>query len=177
MNYDKIADKYDLLFNDKESLDENNKVKKIIEKNIFGDVLDIGCGTGLLLELIKIEPKNYIGIDPSFKMISRLIDKHKEYKNCIINKKFEENNFDRKFDTIISLFGSPSYLDESSREKIFDLLKDNGRYFLMYYNNDYYPKTYKLTGVRFKYFKNKEFKNGKTIRFNNYTINTNYENI
>ncbi|MFQ8804141.1 MAG: class I SAM-dependent methyltransferase [Alistipes indistinctus] len=30
-----------------------------------GSILDVGCGTGLLIELVNITPSKYVGVDPS----------------------------------------------------------------------------------------------------------------
>ena len=43
-------------------------------------VLDLGCGTGLLLELLALQPEDYIGIDPSEKMLEELQSKFPEHE-------------------------------------------------------------------------------------------------
>ena len=43
-------------------------------------VLDLGCGTGLLLELLALQPEDYIGIDPSEKMLEELQRKFPEHE-------------------------------------------------------------------------------------------------
>ena len=62
--YDKIASKYDTLFRDEMSLVENREVGQMLPP-LSGSILDIGCGTGLLTEIAKIDPQEYLGIDPS----------------------------------------------------------------------------------------------------------------
>ena len=43
-------------------------------------VLDLGCGTGLLLELLALQPEDYVGIDPSEKMLEELQRKFPEHE-------------------------------------------------------------------------------------------------
>lgn len=43
-------------------------------------VLDLGCGTGLLLELLALQPEDYLGIDPSEKMLEELQRKFPEHE-------------------------------------------------------------------------------------------------
>ena len=43
-------------------------------------VLDLGCGTGLLLELLALQPEDYLGIDPSQKMLDELRRKFPEHE-------------------------------------------------------------------------------------------------
>jgi ubiquinone/menaquinone biosynthesis C-methylase UbiE len=43
-------------------------------------VLDLGCGTGLLLELLALQPEDYLGIDPSGKMLEELKRKFPEHE-------------------------------------------------------------------------------------------------
>ena len=43
-------------------------------------VLDLGCGTGLLLELLALQPEDYLGIDHSEKMLEELQSKFPEHE-------------------------------------------------------------------------------------------------
>ena len=43
-------------------------------------VLDLGCGTGLLLELLAVQPEDYLGIDPSEKMLDEFRRKFPEHE-------------------------------------------------------------------------------------------------
>lgn len=172
-NYDKIAEVYDSLFIDKDSTDENKQISFMLS-NVKGRVYDIGCGTGLLTELIKISPANYYGIDPSSVMLDKFIEKHGYYRHRVIQDIFENDSTDLSYyDWVVSLFGSISYVAPNSLEKI---SRSKARYFLMFYKSNYYPITYTKTGVNFEHYtySNKELKdifNGATIKeFNNYII-------
>lgn len=171
--YDKIAEQYDSLFIDKESLEENKEVANLL-KVYKGSVYEIGCGTGLFLELCSIEPQNYLGIDPSEGMLKQLELKHPQFIERTRQTTFEEDNdMYRGYDNIISLFGSISYVDKESLRKIGESGKD---YFLMFYKNGYRPVTYEKTNVDFVhnetdiFFLKKVLPLATLIEFNNYLI-------
>ena len=107
--YDAVAESYDSLFKDKASIEENRKIASMLFE-VSGIFLDVGCGTGLLLDILKVSPDEYWGIDPSIKMLDVFRKKHPEYNNlCIpfelLNLKFAT------FNSIVALFGSASYID------------------------------------------------------------------
>ena len=78
--YDKIAKEYDKIYSDPISIAENQIVLDFINENVgsknkIKKILDIGCGTGLMLELYeKYAPRAeyYCGIDISKKMLEKL---------------------------------------------------------------------------------------------------------
>ena len=144
-DYDSIAHKYDGLFCDRESLAETKEAFKMT--NAIGRILDIGCGTGTAVEWLKTNPFNYVGIDPSGKMLQRFIHKHPQFAASLQKCSFE-NYWGTGFDTIIAMFGTASYVENI--EKIKKMLNPNGTAFLMFYQDDYTPITYKKTGVNFK---------------------------
>ncbi len=155
--YDLLAEKYDNLFMDPNSLRENGKILEFIgnylPKHLDSiELLDIGCGTGLLLDLIPSLAKNYLGVDPSGCMLTEFSKKHPGI--CLIQNTFEEQNFEKseKFSLITSLFGSISYINPNSFGKILKLLKPNGKYFLMFYKPRYFPVTYQRTGICFSHY-------------------------
>ena len=147
--YDDIASKYDALFRDETSLVENHEVGGMLPP-LAGSTLDIGCGTGLLTEIIKIDPKDYIGIDPSKGMLDEFKKKHPEFESRLVCEPFDGKNIDCKnFDNIVALFGSPSYL---SHLAVLALSKSRARKFLMFYKEQYHPVTYEKCEVEFKHF-------------------------
>ena len=145
--YDVIADRYDELFTDASSLSENAEVGEML-RPLSGSVLDVGCGTGLLTEIIGIEPDNYLGVDPSEGMLKKFKEKHPKFRNLVCapyDGKVVDCN---QFDNIISLFGSPSYLSNMSLLRI---SRCKGHLFLMFYKDSYHPVTYEKCGVEFKH--------------------------
>lgn len=144
--YDDIAVKYDDLFRDESSLVENREVGAMLPP-LNGSILDIGCGTGLLTEVYNIDPQNYLGIDPSKGMLSQFRNKHPEFTKRLINEPFTGKNIDcSKFDNIVAMFGSPSYL---SGYALLTISKSKARKFLMFYKENYHPVTYERCDVEF----------------------------
>ncbi len=145
--YDRIADRYDNLFTDAASLSENAEVGEMLLP-LSGSVLDVGCGTGLLTEIVNIAPDKYMGVDPSEGMLKKFKEKHPDYRNLVCA------SYDGKvvdcngFDNIVSLFGSPSYLSSMSLLRI---AKCKSHLFLMFYKEDYHPVTYEKCGVEFNH--------------------------
>lgn len=146
--YDKIASKYDCLFCDEMSLVENREVGEMLPP-LNGSILDIGCGTGLLTEIVKINPLNYLGVDPSKGMLEQFIKKHPEYKTRLLCEPFDGRKINcKKYNNIIALFGSPSYL---SQYAVLAISKSNAKKFLMFYKEQYHPITYEKCEVEFKH--------------------------
>lgn len=176
--YDAISEIYDSLFADEQHAQEKEKIQKMIEKLGGGTVLDIGCGTGSLLEMFDIDIELYTGVDPSSKMLFQFKQKYPMYARCLINKAFEENEFKMRFDTIVSLFGSPSYLMKQYIPRIQGLCD---RYFLMFYKPDYDPITSSKTGVPMHHFPytlqevRKMLPTCKVFEFGDYMISSNIE--
>ncbi len=145
--YDEISDRYDELFTDPSSLSENAEVGEML-RPLSGSVLDVGCGTGLLTEIVEISPENYMGVDPSDGMLRKFKEKHPSFRNLVCAY-YDGRVVDcNQFDNIVSLFGSPSYLSNMSLLRI---SKCKSRLFLMFYKEDYHPVTYEKCGVEFKH--------------------------
>jgi SAM-dependent methyltransferase len=146
--YDDIAVNYDNLFRDESSLVENREVGAMLPP-LKGSVLDIGCGTGLLTEVYDISPQDYLGIDPSIGMLTQFRKKHPEFAERLVNEPFTGKNIDcKKFDNIVAMFGSPSYL---SGYAVVAISKSNARKFLMFYKEGYHPVTYEKCDVKFSH--------------------------
>ena len=148
--YDKIAEVYDSLFNDQYSQEENAEVGAML-RPLVGTTLDIGCGTGLLTEIVKTNPETYMGIDPSKKMVNEFRKKHVGYGRCLVSAPFDGQIVDcNDFDNVVSLFGSASYL---SREALLKLATSRSAKFLMFYKPEYKPVTYEKCNVVFEHYK------------------------
>ena len=142
--YDAIADRYDELFSDPKGLEEEARVIDLVRCE-GGDVLDIGCGTGLLLDYHGQMP-GYIGVDPSQNMIEKAVQKHAN-RDQFVCSTFEAFETNARFDLIVALFGAASYVDPEALSRVPRMLKPGGRSFLMFYANSYEPVTYQKTGM------------------------------
>lgn len=87
--YDRLATVYDQAYLDPRSRAENAVVRRAVEgarwaawladMNEPCQTLDLGCGTGLLLDLVKHEPEEYLGVDLSGEMLRVAQDRHPDF--------------------------------------------------------------------------------------------------
>jgi prolyl-tRNA editing enzyme YbaK/EbsC (Cys-tRNA(Pro) deacylase)/ubiquinone/menaquinone biosynthesis C-methylase UbiE len=128
--FDNVAADYDSLYRDPVSLAENQIVcdhlvailRSIPGQNIR--VLDIGCGTGLVCEMLlhhlgSSKTLDYIGVDVSEQMLEQFSKnksekspgKHKIRTLVADANDVRPASFAEPFDLIVSTFGSFSYID------------------------------------------------------------------
>lgn len=150
--YDTIADQYDRLFHEPEYERENAQLADMIGPLREMDVLDVGCGTGLTLDLWPdIDPLRYMGIDPAARMLAKLKQRHPV--PCTMQTKLgsflppQAPEGLRRYDTILALFGVGSYLSPAELERIPSLLNPGGRACVMFYGEGYFPDTYLKTDL------------------------------
>ena len=88
--FNKIAKRYDDLYKKEKDIAIDNKIKKKVKglKNKF--IIDMGCGTGHLLELINVKKEKYIGIDISHEMLKIAKKRYPGYK--FIQKSVMDNS-------------------------------------------------------------------------------------
>ena len=137
--YDQLASVYDATFSGSEDIAENQEVFKRLNYT-GGSVLDVGCGTGLFLDYVK--PDAYLGVDPSTGMILELLRRHPGARTVVST--FEHMIATVKYDVIVSLFGSISYVYPASLIKVRRMLNPGGRFFLMFIGPGYTPRIHQL---------------------------------
>lgn len=76
--------------------------------------LDIGCGTGLAIELSRLAeqslpPERYFGIDPAIKMLAKAREKFPDY--TFVKSTAEKAHAWGRFERVVSLFGAFNYAD------------------------------------------------------------------
>lgn len=168
-NYDKISENYDTLFNDEESVKEDKELLALLD--IKGSVLDVGCGTGLLLDYMKVE--KYIGTDVSNGMLNVFRDKHPEVE--LYNTTVKDFFTYEKFDTILGLYGVGSYMTNAEFKKLEKLLSAGGKIYIMSFKEGYSPVTYQKTGISETHTVNNP--DLLSVEFHNFIIYTNDEKL
>jgi SAM-dependent methyltransferase len=174
--YREIANSYDMRFSSPAHQQEDNMLFAMLHPFTHGAVLDIGCGTGLLLENISIPASDYLGLDPSSHMLDICRKKFPAYQT--VCQCFEDFNSSTKWDTIFSLYGSASYIKPDTYKDIPALLAEQGSYFLMVYRPDYYPHYYskahqQAVGLNINYKKLARLPQAQLYQFSNYIVITN----
>lgn len=149
--YDYLAAGYDEMYYNSSDEQENAEMRSLIFSAI-GDMdhapatLDIGAGTGLLLDLGLTSPRVYTGVDPSRGMLNKLFRKHSKVERVIPATAAEalpiliENG--ETFELVASLFGSLSYCDPDDVNRAMSLVEDNGTAVFMAYREGYAPAFY-----------------------------------
>ncbi len=138
MFYESIAKVYDYIFpKNRKQLEFVESIKKINSKE---KMLDIGCATGNLTELLGEKTRNIIGIDLDKELLKEAKDKYPnlnfENMNMLeINEKFEENSFER----VVSFGNTLVHLDsreevEEFFQKVYKTLKFNGFFIVQIIN-------------------------------------------
>lgn len=138
MFYESIAKVYDYIFpKNRKQLEFVESIKKISSEE---KILDIGCATGNLTELLGEKTGNVVGIDLDKELLKEAKYKHPnlnfENMNMLkINEKFEENSFDR----VVSFGNTLVHLDsreevEEFFQKVYKTLKFNGLFIVQIIN-------------------------------------------
>lgn len=136
--YNDIANKYDSLFKDKKYIEENKEIVDMLKPHLYDvGILDIGSGTGLLLDMFTLKPEYYTGIDPSYVMVKISRSKYPHH-NFKVDKLETYNGYTH---ICVSLFGCMNYVLPDYLKRVYELSK---KHFLMFYKEDYDPVTYKL---------------------------------
>lgn len=176
--YDRLSPRYDERYSTDAYLAENAQLFNALTPFLKGSVLDIGCGTGLLLEYFPTSPFMYLGIDPSQGMMNEFIRKFPSH--AFKQQTFDQFNYDGQFDTAIALFGSPSYINPDNYEKLLAVGKN---YYFMFYKQGYLPDYYTSPDETNTNYERIEQVFDKRHEFGNYLIATNlpiegtYENL
>lgn len=127
--YDRIATEYDQLYLSPQDLAENEVVRQLIRQHFIGHAprtLDVGCGTGLLLDLGVVSSKLYWGIDPSQGMLNQLVAKHPDVWSLYPGTAADAlpTFAGSRFELVCALFGAASYMEVEDWQSMVDLSKD-----------------------------------------------------
>lgn len=137
--YNKLANDYDYCFKSKISRAEDAIIYAALRTQLKpGLTLDLGCGTGALLEHVNLEPEEYRGVDYAREMIMRARAKFPEHDFTVMDAtRFLSFFGTETFDNVVSMFGAISYMEPMVIDRIMRVLKPGGCFFLMFYNKHY----------------------------------------
>jgi SAM-dependent methyltransferase len=111
MNFNNYAAYYNLLYRDKNYLDETDYVTNLLNKfseNKVEKILDLGCGTGKHASLFAEKGYKVVGVDLSEQMIE-IANKNKNQYTDFLQADVRNVELNQKFDAVISLFHVASY--------------------------------------------------------------------
>jgi len=130
--YDQISGQYDRWYDTEDCQRENGMLARLLE-GLEPPVLDLGCGTGLLLDLGVIGSRQYIGVDVSSGMLAQAAVKHPAAR-WILGDIEAIPLPDRSVRSVVSLFGAMSYSQDPARalSEIMRVIQRSGMVFLMF---------------------------------------------
>lgn len=145
--YDDLAATYDSMYLSPDDEAENEQVAALVREYApdTSRVLDVGAGTGLVLDLGIAEPSGYVAVDPSKPMLDRLTVKHPDATTFhgTVTDLFHASpaGAAHEFDTILALFGVASYLSPLDLAYLLGVgvNRRSVRYVLMTYHAGYHP--------------------------------------
>lgn len=135
IDYNEIAVDYDDRYQSEMSKREDYAISQILSEYLYyGDnVLDIGCGTGHIHDLMYFPL--YTGIDTSQNMIDIAKAKHPTFNfRCTSLQEFIKEQ--EKFNSVICLFSIP-YVGTDLANYVYQLLEDDGICICVYYDKPY----------------------------------------
>lgn len=137
MNYGRIAKEYDNHYKSKQCEAENACIAKLLHSEPLGNVLDVGCGTGLSLDLAGdvINWTKYLGIDVSAEMLKVARKKHKGYffLECEADHFYPD---EEEYDTALCLFSIP-YIGKHAADAIYGCLRPGWQVICVCYDEPY----------------------------------------
>jgi SAM-dependent methyltransferase len=170
--YNDVAGFYDEYYSDPDSKMENKAIQEILTPFLSkGDfIIDIGCGTGLFLELFNHIPMYYVGVDPSAEMLKHFERKfpHRPTFN-LPYEKFDHYKLPR---IAIGLFASPGYVSPAHLDPT-----EYMGHFLMFYRDGFRPGYYNRENPETKTYSVWDYNlsESNVYQFNDFEIATNWE--
>lgn len=148
--YNQLADDYDETYFDPKSRAEDAVVRRMLRDGGFakGTILEVGCGTSILLDWFPDLAPQYIGVDPSGRMLDKARAKHPEA--LFYPGSFENIPGHDQYDSVLSLYGSFSYAKSphAAAVALLDRVAPGGSLFVMAYGKRYANRsTYILKNV------------------------------
>ena len=159
--YNHIAGQYDIQHCDPTSERESRTWMARVAIRRGENVLDVGCGTGLLVDYKwkYVDPYRYVGIDPSEAMLGVFAAKHPDFTGSLYRTTLEDFQglpqlkVEMHFDVVVAAFGPASYVPSDVLvRRLTALLSPAGRALLMFYREQsaqrYYDMYSRAAAVR-----------------------------
>jgi len=142
-HFDGYDDNYVKFYQSKRGEGRIEKIISLIKFKNHDAILDIGCGNGMLFDVIKQNPISYTGLDTSLAFIKICKSQYNIYKNakfaCMSLEKFTKKT-SSKFNKIF-LLDVAEHVDDKTLMQMLQqckkLLKPNGKIYLHTPNLDY----------------------------------------
>lgn len=187
MVFEKYAQYYDLLYQDKDYISEAKYVDTLIKKynknTTTTTLLDLGCGTGKHAELLTEYGYIVHGVDMSEQMLQKAIARAQNNSNLQFTlSNIQEFNFIRTYDVVTALFHVMSYqtTDRLLKEALNNIYKHIKKGGLFIFDCWYGPAVlYQQPETRVKRFENEHIKVTKIaegiLRENENIVEINYD--
>lgn len=137
--YDLFASMYDESFLHLNSF-ERGSLEKLLGNLKGKRVLDIGCGTGRIIQMLKDKGAEIVALDISKEMITAVGRKFPGVE-CVVGDSDELPFEDESFDLVLGLFWIVHLRDlRASFDEVYRVLKKGGRFILSNINQRKAPK-------------------------------------
>lgn len=134
--YGSIAHEWDRMYVDKRAAAENRWLFNWLRRSGYleGDVLEVACGTGLLLDCAKVDPSKYLGTDISEAMVNAAAMKHPQHVFRVMDM-HDLKLPDECVDNVLCLFAGFSYVADpmAVAHELWRVLRPGGRFVVMPY--------------------------------------------
>lgn len=150
--YDEAADLYDKVYTSPADLAENDVIFSLARSLIQPSdlILDVGCGTGLALDHLRLSPYRYTGIDLSLRMLSKAKRRYPAH-DFILGDILENRLPARFYDVVIGPFGLLGHIIPSELPAFVDaidrVMAPGGRFLIMGMTRPRNPLIFKAAGL------------------------------
>ena len=152
-SYDRIAAEYDEEYVQDSDRMEEAELMKIVSPHVDQEntsLLDVGCGTGLMLDYLKVRPDNYVGIDISTGMTRELAARHPLHRGSLVHCTFEDYFPTRRFDLVLWPFGNAGEMSPDDIKKLSGILNPDGLWIVMAHLLEDTPRSAMRWGIQMR---------------------------